>query len=55
MKVTVRKPIIDRYTGEYYEAGKTLDLPKERVEEIMSVDPDLVKVDKKTVKKTKKK
>ena len=55
MEVTVRKPIIDRYTGEYYEAGRVLDLPKKRISEIQSVDPDLIEVAKKAVKKTAKK
>lgn len=53
MKVIVKKPIIDKYTGDHYEVGKVLDLKKERIDEILAVDPELIEVQAST--RTKKK
>ena len=42
MKVIVKKPMIDKYTGDFYPVGKELDLKKERIDEILAVDPELI-------------
>ena len=44
MKVIVKKPIIDKYTGDFYPEGTELDLQKARIDEILAVDPELLEV-----------
>ncbi len=50
MKVIVKKPIIDKYTGDHYPVGTELDLKKERIDEILAVDPELIELKSKKKK-----
>ncbi len=43
-KVIINSDFVDRETGKVRKAGKTVELPDERVEEIKSVNPDLITV-----------
>ena len=36
MRALVKTPFIDKYTGQFYEAGLVLDLSDERIKEIKS-------------------
>lgn len=36
MRAAVKTPFIDKHTGQFYEAGRVLDLSDERIEEINS-------------------
>ena len=42
MKVKVLKKFIDRHTGEVHKIGDTLNIKKDRLEEIKRVDESLV-------------
>lgn len=44
MKVIVKNPIIDKYTGDFYPEGTELDLKKPRIDEILAVDPELIEI-----------
>ena len=50
MKAKVVKSFRDKHTGEIYKVGKTLNISKERFEEILTVGPlvEEVKAKKKT-------
>lgn len=43
-KVMINADFIDRETGKIRKAGKTVELSDERVEEIKSVNPELITV-----------
>lgn len=51
MKAKVQKGFVDKYTGEVYEAGQTIEVTEERFKEISDVSDELVK--KVTTKKQK--
>lgn len=53
MKVRVMKPFIDKYSGEYYKVGRSLDISEERYEEICNTNSKLVAKVKETAKATK--
>lgn len=54
MKVKVLEMFKDKHTGDIYNAGDTLELTKERVEELEAHPKDLIKRVKTTTKKAKK-
>ncbi len=57
MKATVLRLFRDKNTKKVYKPGMMIDLPKERIDEILSVNKALLKVEevKKEVKKQEKK
>ena len=57
MKVKVIKKFIDKHTGEIHKPGDVLNIKKDRFDEIVKVDADLIELiaDEPSVKKTTKK
>lgn len=51
MKAKVQNSFVDKYTGEVYEVGQTIEVTEDRFKEINDTFPDLVK--KVTTKKQK--
>lgn len=54
MKLKIEKNFKDKYTGEYYEAGKEIDFDEDRAEELLSDSRGLVSKVKETKKPAKK-
>lgn len=34
IRVAVKEPFVDKYTGEFYDAGRVIEVSEERAEEI---------------------
>lgn len=43
-KVLINADFKDRYTGEMHKAGKTEEMPEERIAEIKEVNPNFISV-----------